>query len=84
LENPPRNSGQEVSDQNHLDIDSEEENEYACCHTHHSDHVDSSVAVLGLSPSVDEETDNLTTGGCVVDTGLPIGGNQEFSGSWVN
>lgn len=79
LENTPRNTGQQVTDQDHLDVLSEEKDENTCSHGAHSNHVYGPVAVLGLSPSVDQQSDDLSTRSCVVHTGLPILGDKSLA-----
>lgn len=79
LENAPRNSGQEIPDQDHGQVLGEEENEDTSSHCYHSNHVHCSVSISGLGPTVDEETNDLTTRGCVVHSSLPIGRNQSLA-----
>jgi hypothetical protein len=54
LENTPWNTSQQVTDKNHGEVLSEEEDENTSAHSDHPKHVDGSVTVFSLSPSVDE------------------------------
>lgn len=45
------------------------------CHDDHTDHVGLSRAIFALSPTVGQQTNDLTTLTGVIDTRLPIGGN---------
>lgn len=79
LEDTPRDTGQQVTDQDHLDVLSEEKDKDTGSHGAHSNHVYGPVAVLGLSPSVDQQSDDLSTRSCVVDTGLPVLGDKSLA-----
>lgn len=76
LKDTPRDTGQQVSDQDHRDVLGEKQDKDASGHGHHSDHVYRPVPVPRLRPSVDEETEDLTARCGVVDARLPIRWDQ--------
>jgi hypothetical protein len=78
LEDSPRDAGEQVSNQNHRQILGEEQDKNAGGHRHHSDHIHRPVSVSSLCPSIKQETEDLTTGGCIVYTCLPVRRNQSL------